>query len=404
MSFRWISLFSGAGCGDLGLHRAGHEVVAMVEFDKAAAGVAAHNFPGIPIHCDVTKVDPADLPDADGLLYSFPCQDVSQAGNRKGFKGERSSLYEEAIRIIHGLRDRGLRITLAENVYGLMSSNSGSDFERLLGDLLDVGHTSVGWTILDSQHVGFSFPQSGGSDDRGTRRAVPQRRRRVFVLGTFGRLGGESIAEIFSLKHRIRGYLEEGRGQKQDPPANTGGGFTATSFGKYEPGVGTLRSAGGDLGGGSETIVANQGIAFEPRSADGEPRITGDINKVVSPTLNCMGGGQREPAVCSWNGDVTPKSSEDVSLTLRAQQGGEGIGVAIDLNVRRITPLEAERLQGLSDGFTLNKEVLELDGNIWKPTCKVVEQKDGPRYRQLGNGITAHVMEWIARRISEVVK
>ena len=67
--FRWISLFSGAGCGDLGLHRAGHEVVAMVEFDKAAAGVAAHNFPGIPIHCDVTKVDPADLPDADGILY-----------------------------------------------------------------------------------------------------------------------------------------------------------------------------------------------------------------------------------------------------------------------------------------------------------------------------------------------
>ena len=108
--------------------------------------------------------------------------------------------------------------------------------------------------------------------------------------------------------------------------------------------------------------------------------------------------------VCSWVGDITPKASEDVSLTLRAQQGGEGIGIATELNVRRITPLEAERLQGLSDGFTLNKEELELDGNIWKPICKVVEQKDGPRYRQLGNGITAHVMEWIARRISEVVK
>jgi DNA (cytosine-5)-methyltransferase 1 len=141
-------------------------------------------------------------------------------------------------------------------------------------------------------------------------------------------------------------------------------------------------------------IVA-QGVDVYNGTEDGDVAAT-----VTSATGIANASG---PKVCSWNGDVTPKSSEDVSLTLRAQQGGEGIGVATDLNVRRITPLEAERLQGLSDGFTLNKEVLELDGNIWKPTFQVVEQKDGPRYRQLGNGITAHVMEWIARRIEMVI-
>ena len=110
-------------------------------------------------------------------------------------------------------------------------------------------------------------------------------------------------------------------------------------------------------------------------------------------------------AVCSWNGDTTPKGKEDVSLTLRAQQGGEGIGVATEnLIVRRITPLEAERLQGLSDGFTQYRDELELVDNKWVKTGQVKEVADGPRYNMLGNGITAHVTEWLARRISLELK
>ena len=80
MAFRWISMFSGAWCGDLGLHRAGHEIVAGIENDKQSAGVFAYNFPDVPLFSDIEKVDADDLPDADGVLYSFPCQDLSVAG------------------------------------------------------------------------------------------------------------------------------------------------------------------------------------------------------------------------------------------------------------------------------------------------------------------------------------
>jgi DNA (cytosine-5)-methyltransferase 1 len=129
-------------------------------------------------------------------------------------------------------------------------------------------------------------------------------------------------------------------------------------------------------------------------------------------------------AVCSWNGDVTPKSSEDVSVTLRSQQGGEGVGVAqmnatLDIvdgetvegmcemrgatMVRRLTPMECERLQGFPDGWTSKRCILELDGNRWKPTGEVEDQKDGPRYRQMGNAVSVPVAEYIGRRMAEAV-
>ena len=228
-------------------------------------------------------------------------------------------------------------------------------------------------------------------------------------------------------------------------------------------------------------IAQQEGIAFEPRSADGEPRITGDIKEVVSPTLNCMGRGQREPSVvswngdttpkalafkqgdknsgvcgglsedssppittgqdhqmvCSWNGDTTPKASEDVSVTLRSQQGGEGVGVAHgcdlyncditgdksmtlkaavgnpsvnlptilkeNLTVRRLTPIECERLQGFPDNWTSEKMELILEGNEWKATGKVVKQADGPRYKAMGNAVTVNVAEWIGKQIGKVL-
>ena len=428
--FRWISMFAGSGCGDLGLHRAGHEVVAAIEWDKQAAGVFSYNFPNIPIWSDISKVMPEDLPDADGVIYSFPCQDLSVAGKRSGFDGERSNLYGEAIRIIQSLKDRGLRLSLAENVPGLLSSSGGSDFERLLLDLLDVGHTSVGWTILDSQHVGFSFPQGGGAGGRGERRAVPQRRRRVFVLGTLGRLGGESIAEIFSLKHRLRGHLEEGRQAKQDSASSSPDGSGAdgkdrvvgslctrdykgvTTFCAEE---GKVIVEGADVYNGAETgDVAPTVTSATGGSNTTGPKVVGQVNMQGSKGAACADEGEtsyalcadNQPhAVCSWNGDTTPKGKEDVSLTLRAQQGGEGIGVATEnLIVRRITPLEAERLQGLSDGFTQYRDELELVDNKWVKTGQVKEVADGPRYKMLGNGITAHVTEWLARRISLELK
>ena len=71
--------------------------------------------------------------------------------------------------------------------------------------------------------------------------------------------------------------------------------------------------------------------------------------------------------------------------------------------VRRLTPMECERLQGFPDGWTSNRCILELDGNQWKPTGKVEEQKDGPRYRQMGNAVSVPVAEYLGHRMAQVV-
>ena len=216
-----------------------------------------------------------------------------------------------------------------------------------------------------------------------------------------------------------------------------GGGETSQSGN----GLGVDKDVAFTLNGLDKHGVAyeQEGIAFEPKSLDDPPRVTGDIKKVVSPSLNCMTGGGREPAVVSWNGDETPKTSEDVSLTLRAQQGGEGVGVAFtasdrsnkaawegeisgtincqmnsessnlqmgvreNLTVRRLTPIECERLQGFPDNWTSEKMELTLEGNEWKATGKVVKQADGPRYKQLGNAVTVNVAEYLGKQIAKTL-
>ena len=386
---KFISLFSGVGGFELGMERAGHECVAQVEWDKTAAGVLKRRWPDVPLFCDVSKVSADDLPDCDFITYGFPCQDLSVAGKREGLDGKRSGLFYEATRIIRELLDRrpvrgdgtrggGLRFAIAENVQGLFSADDGLAFARCLRELLDCGACEVGWRIFDSQYFG-----------------VAQSRKRVFIVSDFG---GESCDEILALSESLRWNNPPQRRSEQDAAPDAGRSFTPGSFGGYEPGVGTLRSQGGDLGGGSETLA----IAFEPRSADGVPRVTGAAAEGVCPTLNCMTGGQREPAVCSWNGDVTPKASEDVSVTLRSQQGGEGVGVATNLTVRRLTPIECMRLQGFEDSHCDERCELELDGNEWKATGKVVRQADGPIYRQAGNAVSVPVAQWLGHRLADV--
>ena len=150
---KFISLFAGVGGFDEGMRRAGHECVAMVEWDKSAAGVLAYRYPGIPLYCDVSKVEVDDLPDCDFLTYGFPCQDLSIAGKRKGLEGERSGLFFEATRLIRGLHGRGsrFRFAVAENVKGLFSADDGLAVARCIRELQQCGAREVGWSCYDSQ-------------------------------------------------------------------------------------------------------------------------------------------------------------------------------------------------------------------------------------------------------------
>ena len=384
---KFISLFSGCGGFDLGMEKAGHECVAQVEWDKNAAGVLKHRWPNVPLFCDVSKVSADDLPDCDFITYGFPCQDLSVAGKREGLEGDRSGLFFEATRLIRELiaRGCGLRFALAENVAGLFSADDGLALARCIRELLESGACETGWALLDSQYFG-----------------VAQRRKRVFIVSDFG---GEAVDEILAITESLPGHPAPSR----------------------EAGKGTAGDASKGVGEG--------GIAQGADVYNGE--LTGETSATVTSATGIANASG--PKVIGWNGDETPKTSEDVSLTLRAQQGGEGVGVAFtasdrsnraawegdisgaincqmnsessnlqmgvreNLTVRRLTPIECERLQGFPDNWTSEKMELVLEGNEWKATGKVVKQADGPRYKQMGNAITVNVGAWIGKQIGKVL-
>lgn len=398
---KFISLFAGVGGFDLGMEQAGHECVAQVEWDKNAAGVLKHRWPNVPLFCDVSKVSADDLPDADFITYGFPCQDLSVAGKREGLDGKRSGLFFESTRLIRELiaRGSGLRFAVAENVRGALSADDGLALARCIGELLDCGACETGYVVLDSQYFG-----------------VAQRRKRVFIVSDFG---GESVDEILAITESLPGH---------PPPSRKAGKGTAgdatESVGEGGEIVGSL-AARDYKGVGNQYFNEGKVIAQGADVYNGQ--LTGDRSCTV--TTNTGVGDGSGPKVIGWNGDTTPKASEDVSVTLRSQQGGEGVGVAFhasqdpihseehspalgsnatigyqqNLTVRRLTPIECERLQGFPDNWTLEKMELILEGNEWKATGKVVKQADGPRYKQMGNAVTVNVAEWIGKQIGKVL-
>ena len=243
-AFTFGSLFAGVGGFDLGFERAGGKCLWQVEWDKFAQGVLRRRFPGVPLFGDIRKVHADDLETPDVICYGFPCQDISQANNqRKGLDGERSGLFYHATRLFREFtrRGRGVRLTVAENVAGLLNVDNGKGLARVLRDLAECGFVS-GWATLDAQHFG-----------------VPQRRRRVFVVSSSGT---ERPERILAFTEGLRRHFEKGenKGETGKTPANSTPSARGASVFNYHQsdfrkGFGTLRASGGDLGGGSENLA-----------------------------------------------------------------------------------------------------------------------------------------------------
>lgn len=160
---RYISLFSGIEAASVAWEDMGWECVAVADFDKFPSAVLAHRFPDVPNLGDITKVDwNAWKGKADVVVGGSPCQSFSIAGKRLGLDDPRGNLAIEYLRVVEAVQPRWF---LYENVAGLLSSDGGRDFGAFLGL---VGELGYGWAyrILDAQFFG-----------------VPQRRRRVFVVG-----------------------------------------------------------------------------------------------------------------------------------------------------------------------------------------------------------------------------
>jgi DNA (cytosine-5)-methyltransferase 1 len=137
MVMKVLDLFSGIGGFSLGLERAGMETIAFCEIEKYPCSILKKHWPDVPIFNDVKELHAKDLPcTVDLICGGFPCQDLSLAGHQKGFKGERSSLYSEMLRIISECMPRW---AVFENVTALLTGEKGRWFAKFLYDLASIG-------------------------------------------------------------------------------------------------------------------------------------------------------------------------------------------------------------------------------------------------------------------------
>ncbi len=146
-----LDLFSGIGGFSLGLEAAGMETVAFCEFDEHARKVLKKHWPDVPIHEDVRELDGKQYRGSvDVVCGGFPCQDLSVAGKKAGFDGERSSLYREMLRIISECMPR---YAIFENVTGLLTGESGRWFAQFLYDLAEIGYDAE-WHCISASELG----------------------------------------------------------------------------------------------------------------------------------------------------------------------------------------------------------------------------------------------------------
>jgi DNA (cytosine-5)-methyltransferase 1 len=383
---RYLSVCSGIEAASVAWHPLGWQPWAFAEIDKFPSAVLAHHYPSVPNLGDMTQYQ--EWPDAgiDVLVGGTPCQSFSVAGLRAGLADPRGSLMLTYLALAGRYRPRWV---VWENVPGVRSSGDGRDLGAFLGGLGELGY---GWAYrsLDAQYFDLA-----------------QRRERVFVVGHLG--DWRRAAAVLFERASLSGDSAPRREAREGVAT-----FSPSSIGGYSDGGGTLRRNGGDLGGGSETLIAHSlradGFdASEDGTGRGTPLVAftakdyGADAGDIAPTLRAGGftdshaNGGVMPAVAlairGRDGMPQIEGGGEVANTVLTPNGGRGgIGVGAirqGMSVRRLTPRECERLQGFPDDYTL----IPYRG---KPAS------DGPRYKALGNSMAVPVVRWIGQRMQMV--
>jgi DNA (cytosine-5)-methyltransferase 1 len=268
-----------------------------------------------------------------------------------------------------------------ENVPGVLSSHGGRDFGAFLGSLAKLGY-GFAYRVLDAQYFG-----------------VPQRRRRVFVVGCLG--DWRRAAAVLFERESLRGDSPPSRESRKGTTGVAAPGIIA--FDGQNLIVNNETSAALDTTGDKHNRGMHVAIGFNWMNGGGY----GDANDGLGITLEGVGPLQvcQSPAVATSQVAVVFESrfarngrgaASDVVPPLKAQSGESGKGDAAPLlatatQVRRLTPRECERLQGFPDDYTL------------VPAKHAKLAADAPRYRALGNSMAVPVMRWIGERIQRVV-
>ena len=323
MPLKYGSVCSGVEAASLAWEGLGWEPVFFSEIEKFPSAVLAERWPHVPNFGDMTKFKEWDVRPGsiDVFVGGTPCQSFSVAGLRGGLDDERGNLALVYARMVDYLRPRWF---VWENVPGVLSSNGGRDFGSILGAFQELGY-SFAYRVLDAQYFG-----------------VPQRRRRVFVVGHLGDWRGP--AAVLFEPESLRRDSEASRKAREEVAGNT-------------------------VKGVARCLTTGEGYRYCPETT----------NMIVSFAENSRGEVRLEGGDGSRTGAISHGGGKP----------GQGYpAVASNIGVRRLTPTECERLQGFPDGHTL----IAYKG---KPAS------DGPRYKAIGNSMAVPVMRWIGQRIAK---
>lgn len=445
-----IELFSGIGGFSKGFEDAGYTIEEHYysEIDKHAIANYKYNYPNAKYIGSVTDIRPGDFRGIDIITFGSPCQDFSLAGKRKGLEGERSSLIEYAIRAITDIRPS---VFIWENVKGAFSSNSGADFWAILQAFANIGNYRLEWQLLNTKWflpqnreriylIGHLADRSesgvfpiGENDEINNKRGQNKKEANscasALMANHFQSQRGNFVQTLQgsdclnTIRSGGRGSLTEKHSWDiVQVKSATKSGFEVAENGDSinlsNPNSETRRGRVGK--GVAQTLdcSCNQGVmigAFRGRNPENpKSRESGlpteqmlEINKEgVSNTLTSV---QKDNVVISSftrdkKGKVVNRNDRNICNTITSATGSGGSTDVFVNNIRRLTEIECERLQGFPDNWT-GYGIYEKQ--VWinkkEKTFKIVENKiktpKTQRYKMLGNAVTVKVVETIAKRL-----
>jgi len=435
------SLFDGIGGFPLAASRYGIKTVWASEIEPFPIKVTKIRLPDMKHLGDITEINGAEIEPVDIITFGSPCQDLSVAGKRAGLAGERSGLFMEAVRIIKEMRstyegsDKPIqpRFAVWENVPGAFSSNKGEDFRAVLeeicrvkdetviipkppkgkwstvGAIMGSGY-SIAWRILDAQYWG-----------------VPQRRRRIFLVADFG---GQSAPEILFKRKGLSRHLAESRKTREgiatDAERSTRTAISVdTSHAddvvrisdKTIPALQSRSYKGGNCvaienhpadsrvkldesgtvqtlttrmgtGGGNVPLVQGYRMTAFGEYADDDSASTvkmRDYKDATDLVVNPIYALDRASFNQGKSAQYDFQISEDDKTQTVVSRGPNAVAEPPRYSVRRLTPLECERLQGFPDGWT------DIEG-----------ASDSARYKALGNSVAIPCVEYVMEGIAQI--
>jgi DNA (cytosine-5)-methyltransferase 1 len=413
---KYLSVCSGIEAATMAWHDLGWTPAGFSEIEPFPSAVLAHHYPNVTNFGDMTKYKDWNLDEKiDLLVGGTPCQSFSVAGLRKGMDDPRGNLALVYCGMLDHFRPNWF---VWENVPGVLSSSGGRDFGSFLGAVAQLGY-GFAYRVLDAQYCG-----------------VAQRRRRVFVVGYLG--DWRPAAAVLFERSSLRRDLAPSRTAGKEPSA-----YFESSLAQYREGDigGTLKASGGVLGGGSETFLVQK--VYETHPADSRVKEMGETCQTVTSRWGTGGGNvplvqafrksRRAQSVEDYEtwvddgisntinlfdqGDIRTTHAVVEAYSIREDAGANTFSatplavtpalqalrpsvqshhaqtfIADSARVRRLTPIECERLQGFPDGFT----------NI--PWRKKDTSPEGLRYKALGNSMAVPCMQWIGDGIDLVNK